>query len=202
MTAAAPGARARIGRAWRAGVAALLAGVLSQALAAGPTENADIWLAMDDGAAVLMRHAEAPGGGDPPGFRLDDCATQRNLDEVGRDQARRIGQAFRERGIRVGRVLSSRWCRARDTARLAFGEPVQEVEVFDSFFGTPQRREARTADARQLLRQWRGPGVLVVITHQVNITALTGVFPAPGEAVVLNVRDADLPLLGRIRPAP
>lgn len=202
MTAAAPGARARIVQARRAGVAALLAGVLSQALAAGPAESADIWLAMDDGAAVLMRHAEAPGGGDPPGFRLDDCTTQRNLDEVGRDQARRIGQAFRERGIRVGRVLSSRWCRARDTARLAFGESVQEAEVFDSFFGTPQRREVRTADARQLLRQWRGPGVLVVITHQVNITALTGVFPAPGEAVVLNVRDADLPLLGRIRPAP
>ena len=121
-----------------------------EALAAGPAENADIWLAMDDGAAVLMRHAEAPGGGDPPGFRLDDCTTQRNLDEVGRDQARRIGQAFRERGIRVGRVLSSRWCRARDTARLAFGEPVQEAEVFDSFFGTPQRREARTADAPEL----------------------------------------------------
>lgn len=79
MTAAAPGARARTVQAWRAGVAALLAGVLSQALAAGPAENADIWLAMDDGAAVLMRHAEAPGGGDPPGFRLDDCTTQRNL---------------------------------------------------------------------------------------------------------------------------
>lgn len=202
MTAAAPGARARIVRACHAGVAVLLVGVLSQALAAGPAESDAVWRAMDDGAAVLMRHAEAPGGGDPPGFRLDDCATQRNLDEVGRDQARRIGQAFRERGIRVGRVLSSRWCRARDTARLAFGEPVHEVEIFDSFFGAPQRREVQTADARQLLRQWRGPGVLVVITHQVNITALTGVFPASGEAVVLDVRDADLPLRGRIRPAP
>src|SRR5499425_2488520 len=73
------------------------------------------------GAVVVLRHSYAPGGFDPPDSKLDDCSTQRNLDETGRAQARRVGEAFRLHGIAVGRVLSSPRCRCIDTARLAFG---------------------------------------------------------------------------------
>ncbi len=161
---------------------------------------ADGWSGMRDGVIVLFRHANAPGGGDPPGFRLEDCATQRNLDETGRAQARRIGQAFRDRGIQVGAVVSSQWCRARETAELAFGGPPRELAAFNSFFDAPDKREAQTTAARRFLAHWRGPGVLVVATHQVNISALTGIAPASGEGIVLRVQGAGLPALGRVQP--
>ena len=149
---------------------------------------------------MLLRHAHAPGVGAPDGFRLGDCATQRNLNQAGRDQARRIGQAFRDHGIVVGAVVSSQWCRARDTARLAFGVLPREVAAFNSFFDTPALRETQTAAARRFLAGWSGPGVLVVTTHQVNITALTGITPAAGEGIVVRPQGANLRVLGRVQP--
>src|SRR5438034_5418704 len=97
---------------------ALCAGVVSVAHA---TES--VWDALrEPGSVVVLRHSYAPGGFDPPGFRLDDCSTQRNLDEQGRAQAARVGEAFRQHGIALGAVLSSPRCRCMDTARLAFGQ--------------------------------------------------------------------------------
>src|SRR3989442_10644040 len=82
-----------------------------------------VWEALrEPGSVVVLRHSYAPGGFDPPGFRLDDCSTQRNLDEQGRAQAARVGEAFRQHGIALGAVLSSPRCRCMDTARLAFGQ--------------------------------------------------------------------------------
>lgn len=143
------------------------------------------------GAVVVLRHAQTVAGiGDPPGFRLDDCATQRNLSEDGRQQARRIGKAFQAAGVAVGEVLSSRWCRCLDTATEAFGR-VMPWPAADSFF---DRRSAgagddpaarQTAELRDRVAAHRGRDTLVVVTHQVNITALTGIVPAMGELVVL-----------------
>lgn len=146
---------------------------------------------------VLFRHALAPGGGDPPGFRLDDCASQRNLSAEGRAQAERIGAWFWARALPVDQVWHSRWCRTRDTARLAFGALARPEPVFDSFFAATEREAPQTIAARALLQGWQGPGLLVVVTHQVNITALTGVWPASGEGTVLG---ANLRVLGRIQP--
>ncbi len=87
------------------------------------------WAALAAGGIALFRHALAPGTGDPPGFRLEECSTQRNLSAEGRAQAARIGSAFRARGIAIGSVLSSPWCRARDTARIAFGGFRDEAAV-------------------------------------------------------------------------
>jgi len=181
----------------RAALALLLAG---PARAQSAPEADSAWPALADGGIALFRHAIAPGGGDPPGMRLGDCSTQRNLDEAGRAQARRIGAAFRERGIAVGAVLASAWCRAVDTAELAFPGRVEVEPAFNSFFGARQDEAARTAAARRLLQGWAGPGALFVATHQVNITALTGIFPASGEGVVLRRDGAGLALVGRIRP--
>lgn len=158
------------------------------------------WQALAGGAIVLFRHSNAPGTGDPRDFRLGDCATQRNLDDAGREQARRIGEAFRSRGIAVGRVLASRWCRAQETAALAFPGRVEGEPAFDSFFEARERRDAATLAARRILEGWQGPGALVVATHQVNITALTGIVPRSGEGVVLRIESGQIRIVGRIQP--
>lgn len=154
----------------------------------------------EPGAIILFRHATAPGTGDPAGFVLGDCATQRNLDARGREEARAIGQAFRAKGILVGGVLSSQWCRARETAELAFPGQVKEEPAFNSFFDDRGAGPAATAAARAVLAQWRGAGVLVVVTHQVNITALTGEVPRQGEGILLRMKDGEVEVTGRLSP--
>jgi len=152
------------------------------------------------GAVVLLRHAPAPGTGDPADFRLDDCATQRNLSDEGRAQARAVGEAFRERGVAVGRVLSSRWCRSLETARLAFGEETEPFPPLDSFFADREDEPEQTEAVRREIAAWAGAeDTLVLVTHQVNITALTGIVPAQGEAVVLEPAADGFAILGRLR---
>jgi broad specificity phosphatase PhoE len=162
--------------------------------------EAEAWAALRAGGAVaLVRHARAPGVGDPPGFRLDECATQRNLSEEGREQARRLGEALRGRGVEVARALSSRWCRALDTARLAFGA-AEPFPPLDSFFGDRGDEPDATAATRREIQSWRGPGVLAMVTHQVNVTALTGVYPREGEVVVLVPGEDGHRVVGRVDP--
>ena len=152
------------------------------------------WQALREGGAVaLFRHARAPGTGDPQGFRLEDCATQRNLSAEGREQARGIGDQFKAQRVPVVRVLSSRWC------RLAFGALAEPFPPLDSFFSEREGREAQTRAVRELVEGWRSEGVLALVTHQVNITALTGIFPAEGEVVVLRPKaGAGFEIVGRI----
>lgn len=172
--------------------------------AAGVASAADAWAELaKPGAIVLFRHATAPGVGDPPGLKLGDCATQRNLDQQGRAEARRLGELFRGKQVRVDSVLSSQWCRTRETARLAFGEGVPKDEpAFNSFFAqSTAQREAQTAQARGILSRWKGPGTLVVVTHQVNITALTGAGAASAEGVVVRPRaDGQLEVVATLQP--
>lgn len=151
---------------------------------------------------VLFRHALAPGGGDPAGFVPGDCSTQRNLSEEGRQQAQRIGESLRRNSVNVTGVWHSAWCRTRDTARLAFpglaAPDLRAEPVFNSFFNDRNDEPAQTAAARKLLLGWRGPGTLVVVTHQVNITALTGIVPQSGEGVVMQRKGGELVVLGRL----
>ena len=147
------------------------------------------WQALRQGGMVIFRHANAPGVGDPQGMELGDCSTQRNLDEVGRQQASQLGERLRQQKIRVAQVLSSQWCRTLETAKLMALGPVQGEAVFNPFFGDRTSEPAQTAAAQKLLHNWqsknKGRGSLVVVTHQVNITAMTGLTPASGEGVVL-----------------
>jgi phosphohistidine phosphatase SixA len=145
------------------------------------------WAALQRGAIALVRHADAPGTGDPPGWRLDDCATQRNLSNAGRADARALGEALRARRIPITRVLSSPWCRCLDTARLMDVGPVQTEPAFSNAFVLNDRREELTAGALAVLRRWKGPGTLVVVSHGSNVLALTGRNPASGEAVVVSL---------------
>ena len=139
----------------------------------------------EPGVVAVMRHAHAPGSGDSAELALDDCATQRNLDARGRAQAREIGEAIRSAGVSVDRVLTSQWCRCRDTARLLDVGPVEDLPALNSFFRHPDRADQQTADLRQFL-VGRPPGeTLVLVTHYVNIRALTGRGVASGEVLLL-----------------
>ncbi len=158
------------------------------------------WLALRNGGIALLRHADAPGYGDPPGFSLANCGTQRNLGELGRAQAIRIGERFRQQKVKVGKVLASQWCRTTDTAQAAFPGQVESAAVFNSFFQDRSQANPQTDMARALLLAWNGPSALVVVTHQVNITALTDTVPASGEGIVLRRVGQELRLVGRIRP--
>jgi broad specificity phosphatase PhoE len=169
--------------------------------AASGEDAAWSWLAAG-GCAVLLRHAQTvPGIGDPPGFRIDDCATQRNLSEAGRAEARRIGAEFERRGVRVDEVLSSRWCRCLDTARLAFPrQPVRVFEALNSFFADSGSGRAQTEALRGYLAGQSASRRLVLVTHQVNIAALTGQGVGMGEAVLVRVGAAGAgEPLGRLR---
>ncbi len=185
----------------RHAIAALL--VLGLAVPAAPAA-ADGWEAFKaPGAIALMRHAHAPGTGDPADFTLGDCGTQRNLDERGREQARQIGEAIRAEGIVVDRVLTSRWCRSSETAvLLGLGTP-DPAPAFDSFFSERSQRGSQTEAARELLAA-TGDERVVVVTHQVNISALTGRFTRSGEIIVVDVaEDGTVEVLGEIEtPVP
>lgn len=191
--------------------ATLLAALLVVPLAGTPLAHAagaasadagdtSAWDALRAGSIVLFRHANAPGVGDPQAFRLGDCSTQRNLDAAGRAQARRIGERLRAQGVTVGKVLASQWCRTLETAELAFPGRVTAEAAFNSFFQDRNNAARQTAQARSLLLPWSGPGALVVVTHQVNISALTDSFTASGEGIVLRPLGQQLKIVGRIQP--
>lgn len=159
------------------------------------------WQALrEGGGVVLLRHAQTePGVGDPPGFRLDDCSSQRQLSAQGREQARRIGERFRDAGIQPVAVFSSAWCRSRETAQLAFPQlPVRHLSALDSFFDDPSQRAQRVTDMRQALRDVAPGSVIVWVSHQVNVTALTGEVPAMGEGFVLRPEGERFRFIGRL----
>ncbi|MBU4531305.1 MAG: histidine phosphatase family protein [Hoeflea sp.] len=158
---------------------------------------ANDWAALDQpGAIAIMRHALAPGTGDPAGFELGDCSTQRILNDAGRQQARSIGDAFRARGIVFDHVFTGQWCRTRETAELLGLGPVTEAPALNSFFGDVSTRDSQTQATRALIEDQRGRVFLV--THQVNISALTGEFTRSGEVLVIRAEAGGIEVLGSI----
>lgn len=177
-------------------------------LAALPLQAADmsedaLWQKLrGGGVTVLMRHAATvPGIGDPPGFKLDQCATQRNLSERGRADAHAVGAAFRRHQVTPGAVWSSRWCRCLDTARLAFGRAQPEPSLDSMFEDDAGASFAKLKNLRARLAARTETTPLVLVTHDVNIRALTGESLAQGEMVLLTERDGKLAVLGRL-PVP
>ena len=149
---------------------------------------------------ALLRHALAPGTGDPAHFDVTDCATQRNLNDVGRMQAANIGDALRDAGLIEATVYSSQWCRCLETARLLDIGPVQELESLNSFFQARQNQDRQMRE----LRQWMSEQLLelpvVLVTHQVNITALTGNFAASGELVIVKrLGNSEFQVVGTVK---
>ncbi len=158
-------------------------------------EAGDIWAALRQPQSayfLLMRHALAPGTGDPGNFRLGDCSTQRNLSAEGREQARRTGEAFRQRGVAVQRVLSSEWCRCMETAELMGLGAVEQFAPINSFFRDRSTEASQTEAVRQyMFDNSAKPGVTLLVTHFVNIGALAGSGPASAEIVVMRVGEGE-----------
>jgi phosphohistidine phosphatase SixA len=138
------------------------------------------------GHVVLLRHGKTPGGaGDPAGFRVDDCATQRNLTDEGREQARALGRLLRARNAKIDKVLSSAWCRCRETAALLDAGAVGHLAALDNLYGRWEARGEKTQALRDVVRSWKGPGTLLLVTHGANVLPLTGIQPGEAEGIVV-----------------
>jgi phosphohistidine phosphatase SixA len=150
------------------------------------------------GLAVLMRHARTTAGsGDPPGYRLADCKTQRNLDEAGRAQAERVGQWFANNGLKPSRVRNSPWCRCRDSARLAFGRS-EDWDALGNIFDR-ELQPAHVAEVRSFVAQLKAGELAVLVSHGVTIAALSGAHPAPAEGVLVRAASSGaLEVVGRL----
>jgi broad specificity phosphatase PhoE len=166
--------------------------------------QADPWqLLRQPGLAVFLRHSDAPGSGgvgDPPGFSLEDCTTQRNLSEEGRAHARRTGEALRVNGVAFDRILSSPWCRCMDTARLALGKEAEPFAPLSNLVGRGEHRASQVAALKAYLGELEPRLRVLFVTHGVLINALTGIQPAMGEMVIVRTGPADTALVaGRLK---
>jgi broad specificity phosphatase PhoE len=178
--------------------------VATSALPALALNKTSVTALKSGGHVILMRHAQTvSGAGDPQGFQLGDCATQRNLSETGRQDARRFGEALRENGIAIDRVLSSPWCRCIDTAKLALPDKDAEVDAsLSSFFNVRGEAERKAAleKMRATIGAWKGPGNLLMVSHQQTISALAGAFLAQGAVLVLKPKPGGFEVVSEDSP--
>ncbi len=183
-------------------IAAVLSALLLlvQPASAQDTNDEALWAALQEpGTFGLMRHALAPGFGDPASFDVERCDTQRNLSDEGRQQASAVGSSFRQNHIVSAKIYSSQWCRCRETAELLGLGAVTELPLLNSFFADRAQRVPQTQALRQWLMEQPLDTPLVLVTHQVNITALTDVSPASGEMVIMRRSpDGTLQVLGSL----
>ena len=141
----------------------------------------------EGGKLVFIRHALAPGGGDPENFDINDCSTQRNLNSVGIEQAKRIGQFFKDNNIPIEQVFSSEWCRCQDTAKNAFGE-FKTFDALNSFFSSKfaKNRDKQMRDLKLFIKNWNGDQNIVFVTHYVVIGEVLNTNVSSGEIAVTN----------------
>ena len=154
-------------------------------------------IAQEGNKIILIRHSLAPGGGDPAGFKINDCKTQRNLSKKGINQSKKIGKLFKKNKVLIDQVLSSQWCRCKDTAKYAFGS-YKEFTALNSTFQSPYNKNERKQlkELYNYVERWNGNGKnLVLITHYSIITAVTNAVPSSGEIVVA---DKNFKVLGTI----
>ena len=155
-------------------------------------------IAQEGDKIILIRHSLAPGGGDPAGFKVDDCKTQRNLNRTGINQSKKIGKLFKKNKVPVDQVLSSQWCRCKDTAKYAFGN-FKEFTALNSTFQSPydQNEAKQLKDLYAFVKDWNSNGKnLVLVTHYSIITAVTNAVPSSGELVIT---DKNFEVLGTIK---
>jgi phosphohistidine phosphatase SixA len=161
---------------------------------------------LQDGHHVLlMRHADAPGFGDPPGYKLEDCSTQRNLGEGGRKQAVAIGRWLELQGVTQAKVLSSAWCRCLDTARLIDKGAVSVEPALGSFFDDMSLGQAQTKDMQKMIATRFAENKstpLILVTHHVNIEAYTGKIVNVGDMVLVRVRPDGSYVSHQVYPSP
>ena len=148
-------------------------------------ENTVVSLLKEEGKIVFIRHSIAPGGGDPENFNLKDCSTQRNLSEKGIKQSKQIGEFFKKNKIIISKVLSSQWCRCKDTAFHAFGKYEEFFALNSTFqikFSGNSKKQAEAL--KSYVKKWDGKGNIILVTHYVIILKHTNYAPSSGELVI------------------
>ena len=151
----------------------------------------------DGGKLIFIRHAHAPGNGDPNNFNLNDCSTQRNLSKDGRKQAKYIGEFFRNNQIKIDKILSSEWCRCKETAKIAF-KNFSTNNFLNSFYSPKyvKNKDKQLEAINNYIKKFKSNKNLVLVTHYVIITAVTDVTPSSGEIVIA---DKNFNILSSIR---
>ena len=148
-------------------------------------ENTVVSLLKEEGKIVFIRHSIAPGGGDPENFSLKDCSTQRNLSNEGKNQAKNIGEFFRKNKIKIKKVISSEWCRCKDTSSLAFGS-FETKNFLNSFYSSKfaKNKKSQMLDLRKYIKNFKSKKNLVLVTHYVVISEALNYAPSSGEIVI------------------
>ena len=153
--------------------------------------NESNWKPAKDGnKIILIRHSIAPGSGEPPGFNINDCKTQRNLSKQGINQSKKIGKLFKKNQIKIDLVLSSQWCRCKDTAKYAFRK-FKEFSALNSTFQSPYSNNAKKQirELKSYIQSWnknKNGSNLILVTHYVMITAITDAVPRSGEIIIID----------------
>ena len=139
----------------------------------------------DGGKLIFIRHAYAPGSGDPNNFNLNDCSTQRNLNKDGRKQAQHIGEFFINNKIKIDKILSSEWCRCMETANLAFNEFIKK-DFLNSFYSSKfeKNKNNQMKNLKEYVKNWENENNLVLITHYVVILEALNYTPSSGEIII------------------
>ena len=139
------------------------------------------------GKLIFIRHAYAPGSGDPQNFNLNDCSTQRNLNEGGREQSKNIGNLFSRNNIKIDNVYSSEWCRCKETASIAF-EKFETKNFLNSFYSAQfeKNRKKQIKDFKDFLEKWNKKDNLIFVTHYVVISEILNYAPSSGEVIIVD----------------
>ena len=148
-------------------------------------ENTVVSLLKEEGKIVFIRHSIAPGGGDPENFSLKDCSTQRNLSKKGIEQSKQIGEFFKKNKVIISKVLSSQWCRCKDTAFHAFGKYEEFFALNSTFqikFSGNSKKQAEAL--KSYVKKWDAKGNIILVTHYVIILKHTNYAPSSGELVI------------------
>jgi len=170
---------------------------------ANATELSDFLKRSDH--VLLMRHALAPGVGDPAGYKLDDCKTQRNLDSQGRAQAQKTGQWLKAQGVQDALVFTSAWCRCKETAdKLGLSVPVQEISLNSFFDDMRQGPQSNVRLQKFIAAQLKSKGdkALILVTHHVNIAELMGENVGSGDMVLVKVNSQGQRISHKVFPSP
>ena len=151
----------------------------------------------DGGKLIFIRHAYAPGGGDPSNFNLNDCSTQRNLSKEGREQAEYIGEFFRNKKVKIDKVLSSEWCRCKETSLIAFNN-YQTKKFLNSFYSSKfaKNKKSQMINLKKYINSWKSDKNLVLVTHYVVISEALNYAPSSGEIVIT---DKNFKIVGNIQ---
>ena len=150
----------------------------------------------EGGKIIFIRHAYAPGGGDPQNFNINDCSTQRNLSDEGINQSKLIGEFFKTNKIQIDKVLSSEWCRCKDTAKFAFND-FETFDALNSFFSAKfaKNEKKQIKDLKNYIKNWKSNKNLILVTHFVVISSILNIAVSSGEIVI---SDKNYEIIGSI----